>query len=309
MKFILPTQHAPNKEVLIGELKIQPNKRVKIDSQNGCITYWDSMTVESPEENWATINEWLTFHSIIFNDLISLDWYEGQNFCTDKLIPEGDCACLVDYSNISDKIYFPDDIYPEVINYENLYKKYVSSSEENKSLVKNYFNSFDVIGFESVQRKIRNDSFLRISVLFSIVESIIGDAPKCPIEVKCDNHGKIFPHNEMPMKDWLKTRLTKIISDQKKVDEYLEVILEVREKLRHKTVHKGAISKAHFIQQSEREITWNWAETTGKWNENSTALQNLKIQMSAIARNLLLDKIFDLHMFPALHPLHSVTIN
>lgn len=307
MKFILPTQNAPKTEIQIGELKISPNKRVKIHTQNMEI-YWDSMNIEFPREDWKFINEWLTFHNIILNDYISLEWYESENFNTDKLIYRGECSYLLNYLDISRRIYFPM-VYSKPLRYEDLYKKYISQPKENKSLVKNYFNSFENSRFISLQRSIRNDAFWRILVLFSIVESIIGDIPKCPENVNCGIHGKIYAHNNMSSKEWIKHRLTEIISDAQRVEEYFSVIWEIRQKIRHKTVHEGAISEAYFIQQDEREIIYDWVKTSEEWNTNSTALSNLKIQMSKITRCLLLNKIFDLDIFPVLKHLHSTRIN
>lgn len=306
MKFILPTQNAPKVKTKVGELEISPNKRVKIVTETMTM-YWDSMTIESSSQDWDLINEWLTFHNIIFSDHISLDWYESQNFNTNKLIPEGECSYLIDYSNISNKVYFPN-VYSEILNYEDLYKKYVSQPEENKSLVKNYFNSIGVARVRSTQREIRNDSFWRILVLFSVVESILGDVPKCSGEVKCNVHGKLFPHNAMPTQEWIKHRLSEIISDPKRVNEYFSVIWEVRQKIRHQTVHEGIIPKSRFIQQDEKEIIWDWAKTSKEWQTNSTAFSNLENQMHTITRNLLLNRLFGFKLFLALRPLHSVTI-
>lgn len=310
MKFILPTQHAPDKETRVGELKIYPNKRVSIN-EGSIFGHWDSMIIESSQQNWNLFNEWLTFHNIIFfDDHISLDWYESQNFDSDnKLIIEGDCCYLIDYSNISNKIYFSN-VYQDTLNYEDLYKKYKSQSEENKALVRNYFNSIEVNRFKSTERDIRNDYFLRILVLFSIIESILGDNPKCSCDLTCTIHDKIDGHKHtlISQKEWIKKRLLEIISDTERVDEYFSVIWEIRQKIRHKTVHEGAISEARFIQQPEGEIIWDWTKTSKEWDKDSVALLNLKTQIKEIARNLLLNKIFDLNMFPQLHPLRSVTV-
>jgi len=307
MKFILLTQNAPKEETQIGELKISPNKRVKIITESMTM-YWDSMNVEVSVTDWSVVNEWVTFHNIIFNDSISLEWYESENFNSDKLISDGECVDLVDYSDISKKVYFLE-VYPSVIRYEDLYNKYIGQSKENKALVKNYFNSFGDKRVVFTERKIRDDNFLRILVLFSIIESIIGDSPYCPKKISCCVHGKIYPHKTMSSKDWIKSRLSEIIKNKEKADAYSVVVLEVREKIRHKTVHKGAISEAQHIPQAEGEITWDWVKTTEEWSTNSTALENLQIQMNDIARSLLLNRIFDLTMFPALRPLHSVRIS
>ena len=190
MKFILPTQHAPDKKIQVGELKISPSKRVFIE-RGHFNAYWDSMVVELVKEDWKMANEWLAFHNIIFRDQISLDWYESQNFDTGKLNEVGECAHLLDYLDISKDVYFPYK-YPSSLNYGDLYKIYVSQTEENKSLVKNYFNSFESKRINPLQRNIRNDSFLRILILFSIIESIIGENPTCSNNLTCSLHSGFF---------------------------------------------------------------------------------------------------------------------
>ena len=307
MKFTLPTQKAPNKETKVGELKISPGRRVKIENEGMCM-YWDSMIVEFTGHDWNIVNEWIAFHNIIFDDHVSLDWYESQNFNTSsKFTDEGECSYLVDYSNISGVVYRPD-IYPEILNYEDLYKKYISQSEENKALVKNYFNSLGVARFVSTQRQIRNDSFWRILVSFSIIESILGEAPNCSENVTCSIHGNLYPHKKMSSQDWTKQRLLEIITDPKIADEYFAVIWEVRQKIRHQTVHQGVIPESRYVLQDEREIVWDWAKTTENWGKDSTALSNLENHIKEITKSLILNRLFNLKLFPVLRPLHSVRI-
>ncbi|MES2223793.1 MAG: hypothetical protein V4469_02555 [Patescibacteria group bacterium] len=302
MKFTLPTQHAPNKEVTINGLTISPATRVKIEVGFGTM-YWDSMNIEFSECSQNTINEWVIFHNIIFNDYISLEWYESTNFDTDKMIPEGECNYLLDYSDISNKIYFPNN-YPHILRYADLYKKYLDQSRENKSLIKAYFNSKENTRI-TTERTIRNSSFLRILVLFSITESIIGTAPKCPGIVECSVHGKIHSHSKTTSKEWIEHRLSEIIKDTERVEEYLKVIWEIRQKIRHKTVHEALIPKSSNIIQDEGEIVWDWSRTSEEWRENSVALLSLMLKMDEITRNLLLNKIFNLNLFPELKPLRS----
>ncbi len=307
MKFTLPTQNAPKIKTEVGELKISPGKRVKIQRANMTM-YFDSLVVELVEPDWNLINEWITFHNIIFSDQISLDWYEGESFDTVKLTNEGVSAYLVDYSDISSKVYFPN-IYPETLNYEELYKIYTTQTKENKALVKNYFSSVGVMKARSLNRQIRDDSFWRILISFSITESIIGDTPKCSGDVTCNVHGKLkTPHNNILTRQWIKQRLSEIIPDPQIVDEYFLVIWEVRQKIRHRTVHEGVFPESRFIQQNEGEIIWDWAKTTAEWSKDSVALSNLENHMREITRNLLLNRLFDLKYFPALRPLHSIRI-
>ncbi len=309
MQFILPTQHAPHEATRVGELKISSNKRVKVPQTFG-VLYRDSMIIESPEGAWDLISEWLTFHSFIFDDHVSLDWYESQeDLYTNTLATEGECSSLINYSDISNRVYYPD-LYPATLDYRDLYTKYISQSKETKALVRNYFNSTGITRCVPTQRIIRNDSFLRILVSFSIVELLMGEMPKCPCDLSCSIHGKIegHKHNQLSQRDWIQQRLLEITSDPEVVSTYFQVIWEVRQKIRHKTVHEGSVSEASFVQQPEGEIIWDWAKTSAEWDTNSIALWNLETQIKQIARNLLLNKIFNLQLFPKLRPMHSVRI-
>ncbi len=306
MKFILPTQWSPVAEIMMEGFVIRPNTRVKIENEH-MISYWDSVEVETLNEGEG-INEWVMFHTFIFNNHISIDWYESFNFGTDKLIPEGECTYLIDYSDISDRIHFPSKC-SLGLSYVDLFTIFKASSNEDKALIKNYFNSWGPIVPEPAGRKIRDDSFWRILVLFSIIETLIGDIPKCKERIVCSKHNQVHEHNDLSPKDWIKNRLTEIISDTAVVQQYFDVIWEVRQNIRHKTVHKGAAPESDFIMQNEPEITWDWARVSELWNTDKTAFLGLKTHMSQITRSLLLERVFNIQCFFPLAPLKSVTIN
>ncbi len=308
MKFILPTQWSPSTEINLGDLKLKPYGRVKVVNESVSM-YWDSIEVESQSSDWNLITEWVTFHSFIFNDFASINWYESASFDfgNEKLIAEGECSYIIDYKNISQKMYSPS-VSTVVLDYMRLYEVFQAQSIDCKSLVKNYFNGFSTTAYISSQRAVRDDSFWRILVLFSIIEAIIGEVPKCPEILVCSKHGQTFPHNDIPPKDWIKTSLSRLIPDSAISNEYFEVIWEVRQKIRHKVVHTGAVSNAKSIQQDEEEITWDWARVSSTWNSDNIALLGLKLHLSKIARNLLLSTVFGLNIYTPLTSLKSKSI-
>lgn len=310
MKFILPTQWSCTEEVNLGELMIRPHKRVGVETEYG-ISYWNSIEIESLNVDWKYINEWMLFHTFVFNDIAALNWYESPLFDSrgNKLIIEGenDNQYSIDYQDISSKIRFPNLLNIEC-NYENLFRHFQNSSEEIKPLIKNYFNGFSMTGSISLERKVRDDSFWRILVLFSIIESIIGNSPKCPEKLTCKLH-EVFLHNMFPAKTWIEMRLLEIIPDKNIADEYLNVIWEIRQKIRHRTVHNAAISEAIYIQQELGEITYDWAKVSDTWGKDMVAFTGLKIHIAEIARNLLFNKLFGINIFTNLKPLKSTRIN
>lgn len=271
-------------------------------------SYWDSLTVESVEENWDLINQWLIFHTFIFNDSISLDWYESEKFNDDSAwVLEGDCNSLYDYTSIANKIYFPG-TYSTQIDYQSLYRMYKQLPEADKDLIRSYLHTFSKRGSRSPDRSIRDSSFLKILVSFTLIEKVIGDVPLCEEKVTCTFHGTLYKHNELSPKDWIKQRLADIVPDATIAAEYLAVVLEVRKSIRHKVAHEGAVPQARFIEQEMGEIVYDWLRTSAEWKTNSAALLSLKLQIDEIARYLLLNKIFGLTIFPQLLPLRSIRI-
>jgi hypothetical protein len=165
-----------------------------------------------------------------------------------------------------------------------------------------------VIRGYSLNKRIRDDSFWRILVLFSIIEHIIGPITECAGDLTCSVCGKIdnYRHNNMKQREWIAQRLLEIINDQTIVDEYFSVIWEVRKGIRHNTVHNASFPKSNYIEQEVGEILWDWTRTTEEWSKDSVALLSLENHIREIARNLLLNRLFVLNYFPTVPPLHSV---
>lgn len=308
MRFILPTHCPPKEPIQIGDWTISPNGRLKIQHRYG-YSFRDSVAVESSSEDWLVINEWAAFHAFIFDDSNFLDWYEGADYSLDTLVPEASNSQAVDYQDISGRVYFPSS-YPAPLRYQDLFEKFIERKDDRFPVL-NYFNSFLTRTCVSAVRGIRDNTYWRILALFSVVEFLVGPIPTHRDKVTCASTKSDinWDHNDMPQREWIEAYLMRVISDQPTVKEYLEVIVEVRNRIRHKTVHASSVPSARLVHGEEGELAiYDWPKTREEWKSDSTALLSLELRIRKIARYLLLNRMFDLALFPPLTPLFSVRI-
>jgi hypothetical protein len=308
MKLILPTRWAPNRPIQIGDFTIRSNGRVKVSNEFGYVCQ-DSVAVETSKENWPLMNEWAAFHAFIFDDSNFLDWYESADRSPDTLLPEVNPPQTVDYEDISGQVYFPSQ-YPDPLQYKELHKEFAKANGD-RHLVLNYFNSFQTRKSFWAERRITDNTFWRIVTLFSVVETIAGDVPKHSDTLSCSKTKKEIPwqHNDMSPKEWFKQSLSNAISDEPTLNEYLDLIVEVRGEIRHGLVHASSTPDAsHVSQLGGSTIVYDWRKTKAEWGSDATALLSLELGIRKIARYLLLNRIFDLSLFPLIQPLQSTRI-
>lgn len=310
MRFILPTQNAPMQCISVGNVKLLPYKRVALPFVQGGMLHLDSMSVECSTKDWVNINEWIAFHAIIFDDTDALDWYESDNFNSSNN-PDivGDCARLVDYENISKNIYWTRE-HKVPLTYAGLYDQYISKPGKDNALIKTYLSCGNRDIYRSQDRAIRDMSFWRFVALFSIVEVIVGKPTRCTSIPKCNicKDGKKREH-KIAQQDWLLKRLGEIVKDVERSKEYFTVIWLVREKIRHKTVHESASSKALITIQRDRTTIYDLKKIKEEWEDNFFAQQGLETSMREITRLLLLDSIFSMGFFPQLPTLNTTRID
>ena len=308
MRLFLLTQSAPFKPIQVGELKICPHERVKVAFDYG-YQFLDSLAVESPTANWKLLNEWVAFHTFVFNDWVLLVAYEEDTVQSGTDASAGQLGYAVDYGDISGRVYFPN-TYQTPLSYLDLYRQY-TNSEENQILVRGFLNSSKRTRITLIDRQVRDSRFWGLVTRFSVVESMFGTPPTHKDDCICPNSpnaSRTIDHHDIPARAWIEQQVKEIVSDSDTANEYLETILVAREKIRHKTVHASAFPKAQHIPQEEQKMTYDQARTIAEWESNSTALLSLETRMASVTRYLLLNKCFGLTMFPRLEPLQSVMI-
>lgn len=307
MRLILPTQWSPLHGLSMGSITLQPYKRIKIPIGLG-ERHLDSMNIECPTNDWMDINEWLTFHALIFDDVHGLNYYESSSFNPDRdLDTVGDCVDLVDYKNISRHVFWMRE-HGSCLAYTDLYDQYSRKSEKDRGLIKSYLSSGNPNTYRSFERTIRDTSFWRFTALFSIVEVIIGKPVRCASSPPCKRCPKEKDDHRIAQEDWFFRRLNEIIKNSQRASDYLSVIWLVREKIRHQTVHKSAISDARYVFQSERTVTYDMQKIDAEWRDSYSAQQALEERMREVTRLLLLNEVFKIGFFPELTTLKTTRI-
>ena len=314
MKIVLPTQYAPKESVRVGKLTISPHKRFGIERWTGVVIYSDSVIIESSDENCNEVNEWVTFHTLIFDESFLLEWYEGMDLNIEGGISanwtaDGECKSPIDYKDVLKHVFRLGDESSIKKSYLEMYDLFIADKEKYH-LVRQYFNSYQQKRASPLFREIRNTSFIELVILFSVVESILGVPKKCGHQATCPTCLKDaeFQHNIENPKDYITKKIEERIIDRDTAGTYAKVILEIREKIRHKTAHEGVISTARYIVQEEREITYDWERVQSNWQNDKSSLMALRLNMDNIARLLLINEIFKLNIWPPLRTLHSLRI-
>lgn len=306
MKFILPTQWPPLHGLPIGSITLEPYKRIKLPIGLGEL-HLDSMSIECLTNDWIDINEWLTFHALIFDDVNGLDYYESSSFNPGRSLDTvGDCAYLVDYKDISGHVLWTRE-YESCLAYTDLYDQYTRKTKKDGDLIRSYLSSGNQNTYTSFERTIRDTSFWRLTALFSIVEVIIGKPARCASSPPCKNCTKKRDH-KIAKEDWFFRRLNELIKNPQRAQDYLSVIWLVREKIRHPTVHESAISNARYEAQSERMVTYDMPKISAEWRDAYSAQLALEQRMREVTRLLLLNQVFKISFFPELTTLKTTRI-
>lgn len=299
---ILPVQRVPSEKINLGTIVLKSYKRVKIMPRKGLEIYSDSILINFNSKE--ILNNWLAFHSFIFDDFYPIDQYENavEIIETDKK-----CSYTIDYADIISEIFFAEfDSNAQKIDYCELYKTYVSIEESQRDLIRNYLLKFS--NKSTIINPIRNYSYWQILDYYSICESIIGLQDFCKEVYECITCKKESLHKPLVEADWIKKRMLDIIGDQGRADEYSKVIMSVRDLIRHKALHESLYPSAKYILQNQSKIIYDIEKAKTYFKEDSTALSSIESQIQDVARYLLINKIFDFHIFPHISPIISQRI-
>jgi hypothetical protein len=88
-------------------------------------------------------------------------------------------------------------------------------------------------------------------------------------------------------------------------EQYINLIDLAYDQIRHRTVHAGIFPTATFMPQEGEVEVYDHERTIAGFATDSTALVNLNKSIEAIARYLLLYKVFGFRLFPELHDLKA----
>lgn len=307
LKELIVTSYSPSDLLKLSNLSIVPNKRVEHLSRirHNCDSFYVEVD-KDPEEEREILNKFVAFHTFVFDNHFTLSSYEKEN----RFQEVGENALVLDYSNLTKKIYrFEREGLP-VLSYSFLYEKFLSIAIEDYDLVRSFLNTYQDKDYVITDKEIRDDSFIKILISFSIIESIIGQQDFCVIGHNCAECGKEgIQHYRLSQKEWVKKRFEEIIGTEENVQsEYFDVFMLVRNKIRHKVVHEGFFPRTAYVIEEDDEVIYDTNRIKEDALENKTTLRALSLVMQDMARNLLLDHIFQVKIFPPLRPLRTKRI-
>ena len=213
----------------------------------------------------------------------------------------------IDYEKPFTYIYSYPDFYnngTEARSYSDIYDLYLKLSGEGLSLIRNYLNDFE----KSLRPDllISDPSYWQMMVYFSIVEKVIGRQPLCKNTVGCAVCGtNNIPHSPLSAKQWIHDRLLEIIGDEKVAKEYEDVILFVRQKIRHDTVHNSLVPSANRYEDTPAGLTvYDLDKSSSTYKSDFQSVRSLIEMIKSVSRNLLIDNQFHLGYFSEPQPMN-----
>lgn len=314
MKQIIFTNFTPIKVINLGLLVLEKNKRISVPLDHGKI-YHDTLLVhiDLPEkEGQELIRDWIVFHEFLMDSQYSIYYYDFAQFSQNlKII--GDCAYLTNYNELAEKIYFPNKVNGEILNYKILFGQYSNLSPEQKCVIRNFLIKLDNKHSQPIN-PILNIQYWQLMVYYSTIEYVIGKQKSCSQIHKCEiKTCKFFEcgiqHHQKNYIQYIEDYLTPRIINKDIRKQYLDCIRNVYTEVRNDIVHRGAMSEAIYVcpKPNSTEI-YGLTRATAEYAKDSTALMSLILMARDIARNLLLDKFFNTRVFPELKALKLLRI-
>jgi hypothetical protein len=133
-----------------------------------------------------------------------------------------------------------------------------------------------------------------MALQYSIVESLFDDQEKCTGKLTCSKHGhQDYSHNMKSSKVWLRDNLSKYITDPATLEDYFQICWEVRENIRHGTVHSAAMSTASYFMPEPGNTEWDIESTIKEYGKDFRGLMSIMLNFSHIVRNLLLNEVLN----------------
>lgn len=307
---IFPTQWTPKDKITLHDgLLVEAHKRSTYSFGNSHYNF-DSVVVENYKDD-NILENWVLFHSFIFdfNHLIRYYQLVGTGYVSSKENVEP-LGYFIDYDHILPHVYFYGNekyIGSADASYAELYKVFLEISLEGIDLLKNYFQDFSSFG---VRTHFIDSTYWQIVVYYSIIEKIIGKQKFCSEKHVCSICNKSdINHYPISTNDWVKHRFQEIVSDTEIANEYIILYKTVGELIRHKTVHEALIPSAELPVSIIGEIqVYDVRRSLQEFSSDKHALASLEWSLKELSRYMLLNRLFDLKIFPALKPMKTFTI-
>ncbi|MGZ3948566.1 MAG: hypothetical protein ACXVKK_10640 [Flavisolibacter sp.] len=272
----------------------------------------------STEEHIQNLRKWVVFHSFVFwfpflcdlfergllnehNQVNSIDEIKDSDFSETNEI-------LSDFENVANKIYF---YHPPLITvrYKSLYKKYEEFQRKDIDLLETCL--FQIrplpVSYSSYYLFDAKRYYWQIVIYCAVLEEILGHAANCPgSNLTCETCNKRFTHRQGSEKSWRDQVLSGLINDVNVKQQYTRVINAAYDEIRNKTAHPGQLPVPSIVfPTTEREI-YDVERAINDFGSDDIALQALHSHVSLVTRYLLLNKLFQLNVFPEIPPLQTI---
>jgi len=319
----IPSQYTPSQTVTLSDgLTLSPSKRVSVEHiirGNKGSSINDSFHL-SPTHDVTSIDfkDWLLFHSFIFGEgeifTALKHFHHDYEFEDIRPIDEKNRSSI-DYEDILDDVYSVDSSGAiEEKSYSDLYDKYLKMSDKEKILIKNLIILVlddEVIG-QTPQRKIIDDSYWRIVAGYSVIETLIGDQPAtCHAGIEsgiCPVCCKPVSHKPLPDNKWIESQLTSFVGNKNRAKEYSDLVVQIKKNLRNPTAHGKSHPKASSSPFKPGHFTYSLEESINLLEQDSSAVESLKVQIFSLGKILILNRFFNLNIFPTVSVLSSFGI-
>lgn len=307
---IIPTNFSPKNKIHLADgLLIEPYKRAGVNNDHG-ITYTDTVIIHNYNK-FDILKNWIIFHSFIFDSHFTLSEFEKNKtgkleFVNEKL------ANSIDYNNVLPYVYFfqKNKTGKPEKSYEKLYDIFLKQTPDNIGLVINYLTRLNEDTFYP-SRAITDTSYWQLMIYYSIVDKIIGEQKFCK-SLDCDKcKKKDIGHHPLSANAWLEQRLNELIPKNPSAQKaYNEIIKAVKEHIRNKTVHHGIVPTAKKYPKTEhgQVVIYDLKKSIGDYEHDHHALTSLVHLLKDVAKYLLLEKIFELKIFPVPESLRTITV-
>lgn len=309
---IFPTNFSPKDKLQLSDgLLIEPYKRAGINNDHGT-TFTDTVIIGNYNERYDKLKNWIIFHSFIFDSHFTLSEFEKSKTGKLEFVDEK-LANIIDYNNILPYVYFFQKNSAKTLekSYKELYDIFLKQSPENINLVINFLTRLNEDSFHP-SRSITDTSYWQLMIYYSIIDKIIGEQKFCksPDCNKCKRTD--ITHYPLSADKWLKQRLCELVPNSPNAQEaYEEIIKAVKEHIRNKTVHHSIIPTAKNYPKSAhgQVVVYDLKKSIGDYKHDHHALTSLVHLLKDVTKYLLLERIFELKIFPVPESLRTITID
>ncbi|HEY3782480.1 MAG TPA: hypothetical protein VGL56_15465 [Fimbriimonadaceae bacterium] len=284
-----------------GGRSLLPGTRVKLNelNQQSC---FDSICLEG-EWSKEDIESWLIFHAFTVNDRTPISHYESGGYLYRLELLDEQPLGKSDFEDLLPNAFFTLDLAQprSKISYLELFERFQRLGADKLSLIKTSLLNFGIGGRS---RTLIDGTYWKLASSFSIVDHIVGQQSAC--SGTCTTCGHKVWHNPVSAKEWLCSRIKEIVGEGPICDSYCQVIWDVRQKIRHSTVHDGIHPTAKLPEFQEGIKHYPLEALLESYQTERVALLALSGKASDIARNLLIEYAFGLGIFPRLTRSYTV---